>query len=95
MINEIANLGSKFVGEATGLVKSTIDTLVSDKKISEEQGSSIFENIKNRIFDKSADIESSIRDLLRKFYEKMDYATPEEVESLRRRITILEKLTKN
>lgn len=77
------------------MVKSTFDTLVSDKKISQEQGNSIFENIKSRLFDKSADIESQIRDILRKFYEKMDYATPEEVETLRRRITILEKLTKN
>ncbi|MCQ2252554.1 MAG: hypothetical protein MJZ61_03790 [Bacteroidales bacterium] len=94
MIEEIASLGTKFIGDATGLVKATFDTLVKDNKISAQQGESIFENIKNRLFDKSADIESSIRELLRKFYEKMDYATPEEVDKLRRRIAILEKLTK-
>lgn len=94
MINEIASLGTKIIGDASGLVKATFDTLVSDKKISKEEGNSIFENIKNRLFDKSADIESQIRDILRKFYDKMDYATPEEVEKLRRRIAILEKLTK-
>jgi hypothetical protein len=38
-------------------------------------------------------MESTIKELLYKFYEKMDYATPEEVDKLRRRIAILEKLT--
>lgn len=93
MINDIAKLGNKFLGEAAGLVKTTFDSLVRDNKISEQQGNSIFENIKNRLFDKSGDLESSIREYLYKFYEKMDYATPDEVEKLRRRIAILEKLT--
>jgi polyhydroxyalkanoate synthesis regulator phasin len=94
MINQITNIGSKFVGEAAGLVKSTIDNLVNDSKISKEQGNSIFEGFKSRLFDKSGDFETMVRDLLYKFYDKMDYATPEEVEKLRRRIAILEKLTK-
>lgn len=94
MIGEITNLGTKFLGEAAGLVKATFDTLVSDNKISQAQGESMFENIKNRIFDKSGDLESSIKELINKFYDKMDYATPDELEKLRRRIAILEKLTK-
>ncbi|MCQ2250627.1 MAG: hypothetical protein MJZ66_05905 [Bacteroidales bacterium] len=95
MIEEIASLGKKFIGDTTGLVKMTFDNLVEGNKISKDEGNSIFENIKNRLFDTSADIEGSVRELLRKFYDKMDYATPEEVEKLRRRISILEKLTKN
>jgi len=94
MIKEIASLGKKFIGDTTGLVKITFDALVDSKKISKDEGNSIFENIKNRLFDTSADIEGTVGELLKKFYEKMDYATPEEVEKLRRRIAILEKLTK-
>ncbi|MCR5453603.1 MAG: hypothetical protein K6F33_01275 [Bacteroidales bacterium] len=95
MINEIANIGTRLIGDATGLVKSTFDNLADDNKISDKENKSIFENIKRKLFDKSADLESSIKELLYKFYEKMDYATPEEVDKLRRRIAILEKLTQN
>ncbi len=95
MIDAITNLGKKFIGDTASLVKVTMDSLVNSNKISKDEGNSIFENIKNRLFDTSADIEESMRELLHKFYDKMDYATPEEVEKLRRRIAILEKLTKN
>ncbi len=94
MINDIATIGNRLLGDAVGLVKYTFDNLADEHKISENQSKSIFENIKNMLFDKSADMESTIKDLLYKFYEKMDYATPEEVDKLRRRIAILEKLTK-
>jgi len=93
MITEIANIGNRLIGDAAGLVKYTFDNLADDHKISDKESKSICENIKSKLFDKSADMESTIKELLYKFYEKMDYATPEEVDKLRRRIAILEKLT--
>ncbi len=87
------DIGGKIVEEATGLVKKTFDNLVVSKKITEAESSSIFDNIKKNLFDKSTDFENSFKELLKKFYDKMDFATPEEMEALRRRIKILEKLT--
>lgn len=93
MIDILSTVGNKIVDEAAGLVKKTFDGLVTDNKITEKESSSIFENIRKNLFDKSLDLENSIKELIKRFYDKMDFATPEEVEALKRRIKILEKLT--
>ena len=94
MIESLSSIGNIIAGETAGIVKKTFDNLAGSQKISEGRASSIFEDIKNSIFDKSADFENSVTELIKKIYDKMDIATPEELESLRRRVTILEKLTK-
>ena len=95
MVDMLSKVGNKFADEAVAVVKKTFDKLVESEKISGSRGSSIFESIKNGIFDKSQDFEKTVYELIRKMYEKMDIATPEEISALKRRITILEKLTKN
>ena len=94
MINSLSKVSNIIIDETVGTVKKNLDNLVNDKKISGSQGSSIFENIKNGLFDKSSEWENSITELIKKIYAKMDIATPEELETLKRRVTLLEKLTK-
>ncbi|MBQ3656861.1 MAG: hypothetical protein II956_08475 [Bacteroidales bacterium] len=94
MINSLSKVSNIIIDETVGVVKKTFDNLVSDNKISEGQGKSIFENIKNGLFDKSSELENSVTELIKKIYAKMDIATPEELEGLKRRVTLLEKLTK-
>ncbi len=94
MVDILSSVGDKFADEAISVVKKTFDKLVESNKISDSRGASIFENIKNGIFDKSQDFEKTVCELIRKMYEKMDIATPEEISALKRRVTILEKLTR-
>jgi polyhydroxyalkanoate synthesis regulator phasin len=94
MINSLSTVSNLIIDETVSAVKKTVDSLVNDNKISFSQGRTIFDNIKNSMFDKSSELENSITDLIRKIYQKMDIATPEELETLKRRVTLLEKLTR-
>jgi polyhydroxyalkanoate synthesis regulator phasin len=94
MINSLSTVSNVIIDETVGAVKKTIDSLVNDKKISDSRGASIFESIKNGLFDKSSEFENSVTELIKRIYAKMDIATPEELESLKRRVKLLEKLTK-
>jgi len=94
MINSLSTVSNLIIDETVSAVKKTVDSLVNDNKISFSQGRTIFDNIKNSMFDKSSELENSITDLIRKIYQKMDIATPEELDTLKRRVTLLEKLTR-
>ena len=54
MVDILSSVGDKFADEAISVVKKTFDKLVESNKIRDSRGASIFENIKNGIFDGEA-----------------------------------------
>ena len=76
----------KMLNEAGDKVKKSVDDLVEKRRISREEGNSIFDDFKRFTSDKAKDAE--------KLIEQMGYEHADEVEKLRRRISILEKLYK-
>jgi polyhydroxyalkanoate synthesis regulator phasin len=94
MIDKLASLGMKMLNEAGDKVKKSVDDLVEKRRISREEGNSIFDDFKRFTSDKAKDAENLIEQIVNRIIEKMGYEHADEVEKLRRRISILEKLYK-
>ncbi|MBO7597898.1 MAG: hypothetical protein IKP73_19570 [Bacteroidales bacterium] len=94
MIDKLASLGMKMLNEAGDKVKKSVDDLVEKRRISREEGNSIFDDFKRFTSDKAKDAEKLIEQIVNRIIEKMGYEHADEVEKLRRRISILEKLYK-
>ncbi len=84
----------KMLNEAGDKVKKSVDALVEKRRISREEGNSIFDDFKRFTSDKAKDAEKLIEQIVNRIIEKMGYEHADEVEKLRRRISILEKLYK-
>ena len=84
----------KMLNEAGDKVKQSVDDLVEKRRISREEGNSIFDDFKRFTSDKAKDAEKLIEQIVNRIIEKMGYEHADEVEKLRRRISILEKLYK-
>ncbi|MBP5367843.1 MAG: hypothetical protein J6Z01_05295 [Bacteroidales bacterium] len=94
MIDKLASLGMKMLNEAGDKVKKSVDDLVEKRRISREEGNSIFDDFKRFTSDKAKDAEKLLEQIVNRIIEKMGYEHADEVEKLRRRISILEKLYK-
>ncbi|MCQ2974025.1 MAG: phasin family protein [Bacteroidales bacterium] len=92
MIDKITSLGLKLVSEAGEKVKQSVDELVDKRKISKEEGNSLFDDFKSFISGKAKDTEKLLEEIVNKIIEKMGYEHADEVEKLRRRVAILEKI---
>lgn len=84
----------KLLNEAGDKVKQSVDDLVEKRRISKEEGNSIFDDFKRFTSDKAKDAEKLLEQIVNRIIEKMGYEHADEVEKLRRRIAILEKLYK-
>ncbi len=84
----------KMLNEAGDKVKQSVDDLVEKRRISKEEGNSIFDDFKRFTSDKAKDAEKLLEQIVNRIIEKMGYEHADEVEKLRRRISILEKLYK-
>lgn len=84
----------KMLNEAGDKVKKSVDDLVEKRRISREEGNSIFDDFKRFTSDKAKDAEKLLEQIVNRIIEKMGYEHADEVEKLRRRISILEKLYK-
>ena len=82
------------LNEAGDKVKKSVDDLVEKRRISREEGNSIFDDFKRFTSDKAKDAEKLLEQIVNRIIEKMGYEHADEVEKLRRRISILEKLYK-
>ena len=84
----------KLLNEAGDKVKQSVDDLVEKRRISKEEGNSIFDDFKRFTSDKAKDAEKLLEQIVNRIIEKMGYEHADDVEKLRRRIAILEKLYK-
>lgn len=94
MIDKLTSLGLRLVNEAGEKVKQTVDDLVEKRKISKEEGNSIFDDFKRFTSNKAKDAEKLLEQIVNRIIDKMGYERTDEVEKLTRRIAILEKLYK-
>ena len=94
MIDKLTSLGLRLVNEAGEKVKQTVDDLVEKRKISKEEGTSIFDDFKRFTSNKAKDAEKLLEQIVNRIIDKMGYERTDEVEKLTRRIAILEKLYK-
>ena len=94
MRDKLTSLGLRLVNEAGEKVKQTVDDLVEKRKISKEEGNSIFDDFKRFTSNKAKDAEKLLEQIVNRIIDKMGYERTDEVEKLTRRIAILEKLYK-
>jgi polyhydroxyalkanoate synthesis regulator phasin len=82
------------VGMAAGAkerVEKAVKELIGEKKISNEEGKKIVDDLSSNIDSKAKDLESKIRGVINEALLKVRPATKSEVEELKKRIEDLEK----
>lgn len=77
--------------EEVDYAKDVIDRLVEQHKISQQEGKSLLDEFS----DYTRTAQSKIRSIVDKALDKAGYAPTEEVENIKSRISILEKLLNN
>jgi len=94
MIDKLTSFGLKLINEAGDKVKKSVDDLVEKRKISKEEGNSLFDDFKRFTSNKAKEAEKLLEQIVNRIIEKMGYEHSEEIEKLNRRVAILEKLYK-
>jgi len=81
-----------FVSLTADRMKATIEGLVDDGKISEEEGESIVNDFTKNTETKRDEIESQFKTIIEKVLKSFNFATSKDVESIENRIAVLETL---
>src|SRR5690606_23485477 len=75
-------------------VQKGVDELVSNKKISKEEGRKIVEDVMQKTTSKKEELEGQFKKMAEEVMEKFSFSRNKEIEELEKRISILEaKLT--
>jgi len=81
-----------FVSLTADRMKTTIQGLVDDGKISEDEGESIVSDFTKNTESKRDEIESQFKTIIEKVLKSFNFATSKDVESIENRIAVLETL---
>lgn len=91
------SLIKKFIYTGIGLVSITrerlqknIDNLVSNQRLSKEEGRKIVDDVMDKTEAKRGELESQFKKVTEEVMDKFNFATSKEVETLKRRIEALE-----
>lgn len=91
------SLFKKFIYTGIGLVSITkerlqknIDELVSNQKLSKEEGKKIVDDVMEKTESKRGELESQFRKISEEVMDKFNFATSKEMEALKRRVEALE-----
>lgn len=91
------SLFKKFIYTGIGLVSITkerlqknIDELVSNQKLSKEEGKKIVDDVMEKTESKRGELESQFRKISEEVMDKFNFATHKETEALKRRVEALE-----
>lgn len=77
-------------------VQKGVDELVSNKKISKEEGRKIVEDVMQKTTSKKEELEGQFKKMAEEVMEKFSFSRNKEIEELEKRISILEaKLNKS
>ena len=77
-------------------VQKGVDELVSNKKISKEEGRKIVEDVVHKTTSKKEELEGQFKKLTEEVMEKFSFSRSKEIEDLQKRVAILEaKLNKS
>jgi polyhydroxyalkanoate synthesis regulator phasin len=91
-IKKIINTGVGFVSLTAERMKQTVDGLISDGKISEEEGAKIVEDFTKNTETKREEIESQFKSIVEKVLKSFSFATKSDMENIENRIAVLEAL---
>ena len=83
--------GIGFLSLSAERFKKSIEDLVSDKKISEDEGKKILDDFFKEADTKKEEYEGKLKKVLKKATEKMNFVKAEDVEKLSKRLRDLEK----
>lgn len=91
------SLIKKFIYTGIGLVSITrerlqknIDNLVSNQRLSKEEGRKIVDDVMDKTEAKRGELESQFKKVTEEVMDKFNFATSKEVETLKRRVEALE-----
>lgn len=91
------SLLKKFIYTGIGLVSITrerlqknIDNLVSDQRLSKEEGRKIVDDVMDKTEAKRGELESQFKKVTEEVMDKFNFATSKELEALKRRVEALE-----
>ena len=82
-----------FVSLATEKFQKTIEILVSEKKISSEEGKRLLEDFFKQTETKKEEFESQMNSVVEKVVKSFSFATTNDIEELSKRVRALEELT--
>ena len=83
--------GIGFLSLTTDKLKTTIEELVNDNKISREEGKRIVDDLLKNSEEKKQNFEEQTKILIEKIIESFGFAKAKELEELTKRVEILEK----
>ncbi|MBR4266967.1 MAG: hypothetical protein IKQ46_13020 [Bacteroidales bacterium] len=97
--NNISELLKKVLYQGVGIafsakerVEKAVKDLVSENKITDEEGKKIVNDFSSNIDNKAKDLESKIRATINETLAKVRPATKSELEELKKRVEALEKI---
>ncbi len=92
LLKKIVNTGVGFISLTAERMKQTVDGLISDGKISEEEGEKIVEDFTKNTETKREEIESQFKSIVEKVLKSFSFATKSDIENMENRIAVLEAL---
>ncbi len=92
LLKKAVYTGVGFVSLTTEKMKSSIETLVNDEKISAEEGKKIIEDFMQNADDKKSELENQFKTVKDKIKGSVGFAKQKDLENLENRIKVLESL---
>lgn len=92
LLKKLMYTGVGFASLTADRMKKAVDSLVSDGKISEEEGKRIIDDLKKNSEEKKAELEQKLDKLSGKLLKSFHLGSSKEIENLEDRISVLEAL---
>lgn len=84
--------GVGFVSLTTEKMMKTVENLISENKISEDEGKRIIDDLLESTDSKKDELESQFKNIINNVVESFHFATKKDLEKLENRIAVLEAL---
>ncbi len=92
ILKKFINTGVGFVSLTAERMSQTIEGLISDGKISEEEGRKIIDDFTKNTETKRDELEGQFKSIVEKILKSFSFATSTEVDKIENRIAVLEAL---
>ena len=95
IIRKIINTGFGAASLTLNKMRELVDDLMSQGKLSEEEGKKLMEDLRSETRKRGETFESEMKKYIRMLLERMDLPSREEVTKLRNRVDLLEEKLQN
>ncbi len=90
-IRKLINTSFGFASAATKRTAETINNLIKEGKISEEEGKKILDELEKEGGEQRAEFEMELKSMMEKILKKMNIPSQGDIERLEKRLDVLEK----